>query len=202
MKNEFTPILRKLQKERKQSIASLQAQIRGFKVSPIDAQKNDGVTLAVWMSKHQGKLLRMSYVTLAKRIWHIVDESQNDAEIHTALENQYLTVLIQKLKSQNEEFGKYFTKRLDAKAQKKKLDVFAIRENVDSDIRLMINTIIINTNLSENNEEYRPLISELNGILDYYKGITKIRNRKSSDKNSSHMKKMAQMELKKGLADG
>ncbi len=113
-----------------------------------------------------------------------------------------MTVLIQKLKSQNEEFGKYFTKRLDAKAQKKKLDVFAIRENVDSDIRLMINTIIINTNLSENNEEYRPLISELNGILDYYKGITKIRNRKSSDKNSSHMKKMAQMELKKGLADG
>lgn len=66
----------------------------------------------------------MGYVKLTKRICQIADEAQNDIAINTALENQYLTVLIQKLQSQNEEFVMYFTKRLNVKSQKREVDVF------------------------------------------------------------------------------
>ncbi len=202
MKDKFTPILRKLHKERKQSIVSLQAQIRAFVISPIESQKNDGELLSLWMSKHQGKLLRLGYVSLTKRIQQIVDEAESEQNVKQALENQKLTVLIQKLMSQNEEFYENFTKRLNIKSQKKKVDVFAIRENADSDLRLLMNTLVITNYISENQNKYQVLLSRLNEILKYYKTIVKIRNSKASNKAETQTEKMPQMELEKGLAEG
>ncbi len=184
-KDELSPTLRSLHKRRRQTIVSLQMQVRGLLRSPLEDQRNAAGVLTLWLEKHQGELVKRGYVGLTKRISQVVTEAENEVNVKEALTSVGLITLIPQLKQQNEEFILYFNKLLDSRWKKSKSRCYELRKCADKDILLLINTLNSANELSENKEEYRELMAAIKEILDYYRSLSKIKNRKETENNFS-----------------
>lgn len=182
-RHALTPVLTELHVSRKQSLSSLQGQVRALTRSTVSEEKEAANVLEMWLSKHRGKLLTLGYAALSERTNEIIADAEKDEKVKTALETLSLTPILNRLKAINEEFKRTFVERKNETAQAPKVDAKAIRIAVNKDIRLLLDILTAKSRIRNENTEYEPLINALKEFLDYYRVLVQTRKtRKATEK--------------------
>ncbi|MDO4783421.1 MAG: DUF6261 family protein [Capnocytophaga felis] len=153
--------------------------VQNYKQLGIAEYSDKAKVLHLWLSKYGKKITKENYTSQTEKTNQLIAEMEGSEAIKNALSQLHLTDLLLRLKKTNEEFEKLFRSRTSEVASIPEIDVKAIRKNIDKELNKLFVAIDFCANEYED-KDYKPLISELQELLNYHKTQIKARRNKKT----------------------
>ncbi|MFK8281216.1 DUF6261 family protein [Capnocytophaga cynodegmi] len=151
--------------------------VNNFKQLGISPYSDNAKTLHLWLSKYGKSIVKENNTSQTEKTNQLIAEMEVDEAIKKALSALHLTDLFVRLKKANEEFERLFRSRTSEVASLPEVDAKAIRQQADKELNKLF--VAIDFCASEyEDKDYKPLISELQELLNYHKTQIKARKNK------------------------
>lgn len=151
-------------------------QVKQYKALGIEPHLSHAKTLDVWTKKYTLGLVTENYTSQTEKTTQLVQEAETTPELKVSLHALGLEPFIIKLKETNTQFEQLFRNRTEEIAKIPSIDIRAIRKTTDDAVNKLFTAILF---CKEEYEEldYKPLINELQELLNYHKTQIKTRSK-------------------------
>ena len=153
--------------------------IYNFKRLNISPYTENAKTLDLWLSKYGKNITKENYTSQTEKTNQFISEMEGSQTIKNAVEALHLTDLLARIKQSNQEFETLFRSRTAEFSNQPTIDVKAIRQKVDKELKKLFIAIDFCANEHEE-KDYKPLIEEIHKLLNYHRAQIKSRRGKKS----------------------
>lgn len=182
--NELSQKLNELDIERDNLVNGIIAQVKTMSKITIPNLATNAAILVRLFDKHGRDMATVGYNPETKRIKDLLSDYNTNSDVKAAAEVISVKILFEQLIPVNNQFETLFLERNQQYSDEDTIDARALRNEIDKAIVAYFDAIVFCSG-EYDDQDYNPLVNELNQNTNYYKAQLKARVTRRANANES-----------------